>query len=103
MTRQAPILLAALALAVLAAGCSGKLNPFSSSREVPYSEAMRISAQELDERLDDPELFILDVREARHWQPSQSKIPGAVRKDPDAVDAWIDDIPTDKTVITYCA
>jgi hypothetical protein len=103
MTRQARIFLTALALAVLATGCSGNLNPFSSSREIPYSEAPRITVQELAERLADPETLILDVREARHWQPSQSKIPGAVRKDPDAVDAWTDDIPADKTVITYCA
>jgi Rhodanese-like domain len=62
-----------------------------------------ITAQELKAKLGSPDLTILDVRRAAHWNASDRKIVGAVREDPDAVESWAGKYAKEKTLVLYCA
>jgi predicted sulfurtransferase len=65
--------------------------------------APRITAEELNAKLDDPDVIIIDVRRAGHWQGSDQKIAGAVREDPKNIEAWAGNYAHDKTLVLYCA
>jgi rhodanese-related sulfurtransferase len=58
---------------------------------------------ELKALLREPDVVVVDLRIDKHWKRSDSKIAGAVRKDPDKVDSWMHEIGRDKRVVTYCA
>jgi rhodanese-related sulfurtransferase len=62
-----------------------------------------ITAAELKAKLGSPDLTILDVRRAAHWNASDRKIVGAVREDPQAVDSWAGKYTKEKTLVLYCA
>ena len=47
-----------------------------------------------------PALF--DVRRKADFDASPKKIGSALRRDPEKVDEWIDEIPRDKPVVVYC-
>ncbi len=55
--------------------------------------------QRIDEGEDD--LFVIDVRSALECK--QGTIPGAVNYPLDELREFLDEIPTDKTIVTYCA
>jgi len=63
----------------------------------------KMTKEELKERLDRPDVIVLDVRSGRDWKSSEVKIKGAVREDPRAVASWADKYPKDKTLVLYCA
>jgi rhodanese-related sulfurtransferase len=63
----------------------------------------QIDKETLKSWLGNPDVVILDVRLPQHWQGSGKKIPGALREDPKAVDAWAGTLPKDKKIILYCA
>jgi rhodanese-related sulfurtransferase len=48
-------------------------------------------------------MILIDVRAESDWGRSDEKITGAIRMDPEAVDAWAAKLPTDKEIILYCA
>jgi len=52
--------------------------------------------------LSDPQVIILDVRAPKDWNPSDKKIRGEVRRDPDKVKTWAADLPKDKKIVLYC-
>ena len=45
---------------------------------------------------------VLDVRRRERFLESPSMIAGALRRDPDAVDAWKDDLPARAGIVVYC-
>jgi rhodanese-related sulfurtransferase len=52
--------------------------------------------------LEDPEVYILDVRTPRAWDASQAMIPHARRFDPhQPLDTWAGNIPKDKKIVAY--
>ena len=51
--------------------------------------------------LADPQVIILDVRAAKDWHPSNRKIKGAVRQDPNEVKNWAANLPQDKKIVLY--
>ncbi len=67
------------------------------------AEVSRMSKEELQAMLGNPELIIIDVRADGDWTASDSKIKGALREDPGKVETWIDKYPKDKTLVFYCA
>lgn len=83
------VLLAAVAawLGVVSAG----------SVEVP-----RISVEKTKALLGNPDVVIIDVRTAKTWWRSSTKILNAVREEPGAVEKWAGKYPKDKTLILYC-
>ena len=70
---------------------------FEGAKGVP-----RMTAGELNARLEDPNLLILDVRIGLDWTDSDSMIKGAERKDPREFQDWIDQLPSNKTIVLYC-
>jgi len=70
----------------------------SASVEVP-----RISVEKTKALLGSPDVIIIDVRTAKTWWRSPTKILGAVREEPGAVEKWAGKYPKDKTLILYCS
>ena len=65
--------------------------------------APQITADELNAKIGDTDVVIIDVRRAGHWQGSDQKITGAVREDPKDVKGWAGNYAHDKTLVLYCA
>lgn len=70
----------------------------AASVEVP-----RISIERTRELLGSPDVIIIDVRTAKTWWRSPTKILNAVREEPGAVEKWAGKYPKDKTLILYCS
>lgn len=66
-------------------------------------EATRITVDEIGERLNRGEPFaFVDTRNPQAWGESDQKLPNAIRVPADEVGQHLDEIPHDRTVITYC-
>jgi rhodanese-related sulfurtransferase len=66
-------------------------------------EATRITTDEVKERMDRGEQFaFVDTRNPTAWGESDKKLPNAIRVPADQLEQHIDQIPKDRTVITYC-
>ncbi|MFS8087313.1 MAG: rhodanese-like domain-containing protein [Acidobacteriota bacterium] len=66
-------------------------------------EATRVTVDEVKERLDRGEPFaFLDTRNPKAWGESDQKLPHAIRVPADELEQHLDEIPHDRTVITYC-
>ena len=63
----------------------------------------RMTTEELKGMLGDPEVVVVDVRAGSSWTDSTTKIKGAVREDPKAVQSWFQKYPKDKTLVFYCS
>jgi Fe-Mn family superoxide dismutase len=48
------------------------------------------------------ECLLIDVRRAPLFEQSSQKLPGAVWRDPAAVEQWAGELPRDREVIVYC-
>jgi hypothetical protein len=66
-----------------------------------FGQVKKISADKLLELLDNSQLLILDVRTSESWQASDTKIKGAVRKNPKTFDSWANDLPKNKFLVLY--
>ena len=67
------------------------------------AEAPRVDKETLKGWLSDPQVVILDVRAPDDWKDSKTKIKGAVRQDPKAVQTWAASLPKEKKIVLYCA
>jgi rhodanese-related sulfurtransferase len=66
-------------------------------------EATRVTIDEIEERMRRGEVFtFVDTRNPQAWGEAETKLPGAIRVPVDQVEQSIDQIPRDRTVITYC-
>lgn len=65
------------------------------------AEAPRMSKEDLNALLGNPDLVIIDVRYGRDWTNSDVKIKGAVREDPDNLKNWSSKYSPDKTIVFY--
>ncbi|PWT93293.1 MAG: hypothetical protein C5B55_04755 [Blastocatellia bacterium] len=66
-------------------------------------EPTRVTVDELRQRMDRGELFtFVDARNPKAWGEGTTKLPGAIRVPADEVEKHLDEIPRDRTVITYC-
>lgn len=66
-------------------------------------EATRVTVDELKVRMDRGEQFaFVDTRNPTAWGEAESKLPGAIRVPADEVETHLNEIPKDRTVITYC-
>lgn len=74
-----------------------------SPLEIAAAGTPKITADELNAQLGDPDITIIDVRRAGHWKGSDQKIAGAVREDPKDVEGWAGNYAQDKTLVLYCA
>lgn len=75
---------------------------------LPLASAMaadvpRMTTDELESALGDPELIVLDVRQGNDWKSSDFKIKGAVRAAPDMFESWRNTFDKEKKLVLYCA
>ncbi len=64
-------------------------------------EVPRITKEELQPMLGNPDVVIIDVRIGDEWTKSKEKIQGAIREDPQKVDQWAAKYPQEKTLVFY--
>jgi hypothetical protein len=62
-----------------------------------------ISKDVLKEKLDDPEVVVIDVRARKDWEASPFKIRGAVRENAADFKSWATKYSNEKTIVAYCA
>ena len=66
-------------------------------------EATRVTVDEVRERMNRGERFtFVDTRNPKAWAEADTKLPGAIRIPADEVEQHLDQVPHDRTVITYC-
>jgi rhodanese-related sulfurtransferase len=66
-------------------------------------EATRVTVDEVKERMERGEEFtFVDTRNPKAWSEGKTKLPAAIRVPADEVEKHLDEIPRDRTVITYC-
>jgi hypothetical protein len=66
-------------------------------------EPKRICIEELKRRLDAGEhITILDTRGDDAWKKADAQIPASRRVPPDAVEEYLDEVPDDDLIVTYC-
>jgi len=66
-------------------------------------ETTRVTVDEVGERMNRGEQFaFVDTRNPTAWGEANEKLPGAIRVPAAEVDQHLDEIPHDRTVITYC-
>ncbi len=63
----------------------------------------RMNPEELNRRLGESELVVVDVRTQGDWDRSKRKIKGAVRVEPHDAGFLPDKYGKDKTLVFYCA
>jgi hypothetical protein len=85
---------AALIIFFMVGGCT----IFAKSTGVP-----RMTKDVLKTMLGNPDLVMIDVRTQRDWIENDSKIIGAIREDPKAIESWANKYPKSKTIVLYCA
>lgn len=77
---------------------SGRVMVSAASMEVP-----RISVEQTNEMLGRPDVVIIDVRTAKTWWKSTTKILHAAREEAGSVEKWAEKYPKYKTLILYCS
>lgn len=66
-------------------------------------EVTRVTVDEVKERMDRGEEFtFVDTRNPKAWEEATTKLPGAIRVPADEIEERLDEIPHNRTVITYC-
>lgn len=67
------------------------------------AEAPRMEKDALKEKLDQPDVVVIDVRATTDWLLTREKIKGAVRENPKDFAEWYANYPKEKTIVLYCA
>ena len=98
MIRRNPVTAAGLIMALMAGIFLCRTTASGASIEVP-----RISIERTKEMLADPDVVIIDVRTAKTWWRSLSKIENAVREEPGSPERWAGKYAKNKTLIFYCS
>jgi rhodanese-related sulfurtransferase len=83
---------------ILGLAIVGVLISFAAANEVP-----RMTKEQLEALLNDPDIVVLDVRRGKNWQESEKKIKGAVRENPKRFKSWAHKYSKEKTLVLYCA
>jgi len=65
------------------------------------ADVKRMSAQDLNAVRENPDVIVVDVRANRDWEKSDSKIAGAVRENPEDVNAWMKRYHINQTLVFY--
>lgn len=66
-------------------------------------EATRVTVDEIKERMNRGEAFtFIDTRNPQAWAEANTKLPGAIRLPVNDLEEHLDEIPRNRTVITYC-
>jgi len=63
----------------------------------------RMTTDELNSRLGEEHLVVLDARTSGDYQRATQKIAGSVRVDPANVGSWYKDYGKEQTIVLYCS
>jgi rhodanese-related sulfurtransferase len=67
------------------------------------TDVTKITVNDVLGRLErDEPVFFVDSRNPQAWAQSDVRLPGAARVPADEVEKYLADIPTDRTIVTYC-
>jgi rhodanese-related sulfurtransferase len=61
-----------------------------------------VSARDAKQLLDDGQVVFVDARNPVAWGEASNKLPGAIRIPADEVTQHLGELPSDRTVVTYC-
>jgi hypothetical protein len=75
----------------------------SAGEAFSYQTVQKITVDQLNAMLANPDVAVIDVRTGIDWDSSEWKIKGAIREDPFDTDTWAKKYPKDKTLVVYCA
>jgi hypothetical protein len=67
------------------------------------AEAPRMGKDELEARLGQSTLVVIDVRAPSDWAATADKVRGALRENPDDFGGWSEKYLPEKTLVLYCA
>lgn len=70
---------------------------------VAASDVQRISAEELNSRLGQADLTVIDVRTGGDWNNSDRMIATAIRSNPNDIAPLRSKLAKDQTIVLYCA
>jgi len=63
----------------------------------------RITVDEVKNRMDEGEsILLVDTRNSHDWSESGVKLPGALRIHYSKLDQHLEELPRDRTIVTYC-
>ena len=74
-----------------------------AAMKAAFVQVPMITTEDLNARLGDADVTIIDVRSRKHWDDSNYKIKGAIREDPGASESWASKYDRSKTIVLYCA
>jgi hypothetical protein len=66
---------------------------------ITVQDVPRMSVDELNSRLNDPSLTIIDVRAPGDWNSSSTKVKGSVRETIDKIEEWAPRYAKDKNIV----
>ena len=70
---------------------------------VEVKEPERITVGEIKRKMDGGEpLLFIDTRNPHDWGESDVKLPGALRIHFEELEKHLDELPHDRSIITYC-
>ena len=98
MIEQKYVAAAFLITVLMAGNLSGPTAASAASIEVP-----RISIERTKQMLTSADVVIIDVRTAKTWWRSTTKIEKAVREEPGSLERWAEKYPKNKILIFYCS
>ena len=75
----------------------------STAASAASIEVPRISIERTKQMLTSADVVIIDVRTAKTWWRSTTKIENAVREDPGSIERWAQKYSKEKTLIFYCS
>lgn len=67
------------------------------------AEIRRITVDEVKKRMDKGEpILLVDTRNPHDWGESDLKLPGALRIHYGELEQHLEELPHDRTIVTYC-
>jgi hypothetical protein len=98
MIERKNVATAVLITVLITGNLLGSTAASAASIEVP-----RISIERTKQMLSNPDVVIIDVRTAKTWWRSTTKIKNAVREESGTLERWAEKYPKEKTLIFYCS
>jgi rhodanese-related sulfurtransferase len=67
------------------------------------ADIRRITVDEVKKRMDKGEpILLIDTRNPHDWGESDVKLPGALRIHYSKLEQHLEELPHDRTIVTYC-
>ena len=82
---------------------SYSVRPVEAGKAGNLAELRRITADEVEKRMDNGEsILLIDTRNSHDWSESGVKLAGALRIHYSKLEQHLEELPRDRTIVTYC-